>query len=697
MKREEIRGRRRLFLDRFCPYSMTEWSKFNYGFLGNILSYKRTGRGENYTYNDVIIMGDTETSKKRSDAIYENHVVAWTISIRAFDRNIVTLYGHKPSEMVKCFRKICDSMPGAYTFVYFHNLSYDYVFLRKFLFAEFGLPQQQLNTKPHYPVSITWDSGLILRDSLILAQRNLDRWAKDMCVDSLKAVGKWDYDKLRNQDTEFTADELEYIEHDTLAGVECIDKLMKSLNKQIFSMPFTATGILREEVRKKGKENRQRDVFKSIVGDYEMQKILEMVYHGGYTHANRHYINETIHGDVQCKDFASSYPFVMLSEKYPMERFTETWDSDIDFILKNSDEYAYVFKLVMVKPRLKSDSIPMPALQLSKAVKAVNPIIDNGRILAAAYVEIWLNEIDLKVLAEQYDFDFAKCKNVYFAAKGYLPRWYTDMTFDLFKDKTLLKNSDKVLYGIQKGKLNSMYGNEVMKPVKDDIVEDYLTGDYKVDSGDPEQKYEKYLKSQNSILPYAWGVWVTSYAFSNLFTLGKCIDYEHGGIWLYSDTDSIYGYKWDDEKVEKYNRTCKDKLIANGYGCVEFNGSEYWLGIAENDSRYYEYRVQGAKRYCGRSFEDNELHITVAGVPKAGVKCLKSIEDFRPGMIFDGVTTGKKTHTYFFVDHIYIDDQGNETGDSIDLSPCDYLLDSVNVPDWEELYKEEIEVTVYEE
>lgn len=130
-----------------------------------------------------------------------------------------------------------------------------------------------------------------------------------------------------------------------------------------------------------------------------------------------------------------------------------------------------------------------------------------------------------------------------------------------------------------------------------------------------------------------------------------------------------------------------------------FNNREYWLGIAEFDGSYYEFKVQGAKRYCGRSVDDNELHITVAGVPKKnGAKCLNDdINKFTKGFIFDGNITGKLTHTYIYIDDIYIDKYGNETGDSVDLTKCDYLLDSVEVPNWDKFDYTEIEVQTYEE
>ena len=104
----------------------------------------------------------------------------------------------------------------------------------------------------------------------------------------------------------------------------------------------------------------------------------------------------------------------------------------------------------------------------------------------------------------------------------------------------------------------------------------------------------------------------------------------------------------------------------------------------------------GAKRYCVE--DEGELKITVAGVPKkTGARCLNGdIDNFAEGLIFSGNITGKQTHNYFFIDDIYIDEEGNETGDSIDLSPCDYLLSKVDIFDWEALFEEDINVNLLE-
>lgn len=718
---------RRKWLDRHVPYQRQYYKDFDYSILSNIMYRKKGGRGSNEPYNDVIIMFDTETSKQHLNTTktvidkktknrrvkynpVPNYVVAWSICLFAFDRPLVTLWGNKPSELVDCFNLITDNMNGYETYFYAHNLSYDWRFCKKFLIQEYGKPVKQLNTKPHYPINIVFDNGqkrIILKDSLILSQCKLEKWTEQLNVEHKKAVGKWDYDKIRTQWEHFTHDELDYIECDVLGGVECIATEMKMLKKSIASMPYTATGIPREEVRKLAKENNWRDKFLSMCSSYEQYVKLTKVYHGGYTHANRHWVDlqacKYLECYIDCYDFSSSYPYCLIAEKFPMEKFSPLPNCDVDYILRNQENYAFMFKLILNNPKLKDDSEPMPALQYSKCVKDINAIVDNGRVLCAEYIEIYCSEQDLAVLVEQYDISQgAICVEVECAVKDYLPRWFTDYVYKLYTDKCKLKHSDPVFYAIQKAKLNALYGMCVQKYIRDNYVEDYDSGEFKVEPvDDPEDYYNRHINKWTTILPYQWGVWVTAYAFRHLFELGKC-----AGDWVYSDTDSCYGANWDLDRLNAYNEKCKEKLLANGYGAVEFDGEEYWLGVAEFDGSYSEFITCGAKRYACRYSDDprndkdkiGKLKITVAGVPKKnGAKCLNDdINNFAKGFVFDGLTTGKLTHMYIDVDNIEIIN-GIEYGDSIDLVPCDYVLDDIEQFDWEQIYYDEIEVQTYDD
>lgn len=685
-------------------YRMLYFDQFDYSILGEI-GYKKSRSKHTGTINNIIIMADTETSKKHKSidgGHNANHVVAWTITLHAERHTIATLYGSRPSDMIQCMDMIISNLEGDETIIFYHNLGYDWMFIRQFTFKLWGHPVKQLNTKPHYPIRIQFENGLILRDSLILAQRTLEKWASDLNVEHGKAVGKWDYDKHRNQGESYTDDELVYIENDTRGGVECLQVMCDLLDNRIYELPYTATGIVRRDCIAEGGKHNARKTFLSIVPPYYIQVMLEQVFHGGYVHANRSVIGRRLK-DVDCYDFVSSYLYVMLACKFPMEKFGELPVDDINHILDTADNHAYIIKLSMHNVELKND-VPMPVLQFSKTLKRYNTVCDNGRILKAEYLEIYLTEIDLKLIVEQYKFDY-RIELCYTAIKDYLPRWFTDFIYDKFKTKCELKHGDPVAYSLAKANANSCYGMTVQRPVDDDIDELYDYGEMMEEGksyimqevNDPEERYQqKYVNNMNKILPYQWGVWVTAYAMENVHKLGSMFD-----NWYYSDTDSVYGSGAHLNEIKSYNDHCIKALHDNGYEPVEVNGEYFYLGIAEHkplEDEYSEFKTMGAKRYCGRCKADNELHITVAGVPKKGAAELHNkIRNFRKGKIFHGTVTGKLTHQYIYEPDIYIDDNGNETGDSIDLTPCDYKLDTTERMLLDGVDIEEYSYQIYEE
>lgn len=706
------------YFHNYHKYKMVFWDKFDFDILSrNIMYYKKKGKFQKGTWNDIIIAADTETSKGHEVSAdpLPNHVCAWTISFRAYHCNICTIYGTKPSEMIEAFKRIRAALQGDDIYIYFHNLAYDYVFLRLFLFEAFGTPVKELNTKPHYPIMLGFDNGIILKDSLCLAQCKLEKWANDLNVNHKKAVGSWDYDIIRDQSDTFSRAEKRYIENDTLALCECLDAFCVSLNKTIYSIPYTATGIPREEVRERAKQHKGHENFlREALSFDQFQKFMKL-YHGGYSHANRFYIGDILADDITaCRDFASSYPYCLIAFKYPSSAFIPLGrDVKPEYIIENADEYAFVFRISFKNIRLKDHLLPMPSLQASKCEHTINMIEESGRVLKAGYCTLYICEQDLIVLNSLYDWDPESiCTEVEVSPKDYLPRWFTDYVYDLYAEKCRrkpLQKDDPVAYALAKARVNSVYGLTVQKSIRENFIEVTEPGEYKInwdgdtawfESGEYRQdfdqdlkaEYEKYLKNPNTVLPYQWGAYCTAFAFRNLFELGSCVNCKYDSLgslaypphWYYSDTDSCYSDDWNEDKIAAYNKKCKENLKANGYGPVIVNDKEYWLGVAEPDSEYSEYVVLGPKRYCGRSTEDNELHITVAGVPKDGAKCLENdIDKFHRNFIFDGEITGKKAHFYFFSkDGITIDDFGNEVGDSIDLQPCNYHLGAVDKYDY---------------
>lgn len=680
-------------IDRQTVYG--HYSVYDLKRLAGIRAYYRNGRssGERKRFNCVFLMADTETSKGVDTDEYGhsiNHVCAWSVAMRYEARNVFCLYGRKPSELCTFLEAVHNSMPGTHTIIYFHQLAFDWQFLRKFTFKAWGFPCNQLNTKTHYPINIEFKNGIIFRDSLILSQVSLAKWGEQMGAEHAKAVGKWNYDKVRNQNTPLTDDELLYIYNDVLCGVECLDELCKRLNKRPYTMPWTATGIVRELTRKNAKPNNGHAKFVKTAFEFEDYLQCEKTYHGAFTHANRFKVNEVQYGNISCYDFASSYPATMCMEKFPMEKFTHCPDTSIEGILRYSEDYAFLLKLIAIDVKMRDHHNPMPYLQASKCLRTVNAVIDNGRILEADMIVILITEIDLKILNEQYDFSSHLCKDVMFAKKNYLPRWFTDEVFELYRQKCQLKTGDKTEYALSKSRVNSLYGMCVQRLFKQSIEERYTDNEFiTVLPDDPKDVYYREIKKRGHVLPYQIGVWVTCYAVANLFRLGKCFN-----TWLYSDTDSVYGIGVIPDKLDEYNRKALEKLQANGYDVITIEGRNYQLGEAALDGTYTEFITVGSKRYAKRD-TSGCLSITVAGVPKKGVACLQNdINRFRKGLIFDGKTTGKLAHFYDYVEDIYTDSNGNEVGDYIDLEPCDYLLDDILSVD--DILYEYIEVPNYD-
>ena len=654
--------------------------------LGKIVLHhnRRNGNSAN-----LVICADTETSRTSTGADpVPCYVVAWSVAILNYndpEHELNTYYGNTPHELIE-FLTLLRRDIGVRITVYFHNLSYDYTFLRQAARSAWGVPDQ-LATRPHKPLQIRYACGITWQDSLILSQRGLEKWAADLNVKHKKAVGAWDYARIRKQRGTFSDEELLYIGNDVKAQAECIDATRRALGVlAVEDMPITSTGIIRKEARKRArgnnrKINKWRKKFLAMAPDLQTLQQLERCYHGGYVHANRYYIGDIMTG-VTGADFTSAYPFVMFAYKFPMEAF-RPFDGTKDDILTLADRFAFLMDVLIIDFDLKT-GCEMPYLQKSKLIKYSDDLImDNGRVISGTMAQITYTEIDLELFLSLYDCKAIYISNVQIAKKDYLPEWMRGYISELFYDKCELKGGDPVAYAISKTKINGLYGLTVEKYLKPEWVEDPKTGKYMARPiADLQAALDHKYKSASTFLPYQWGVFVCSYVCKQLYQMGKCFE-----LWLYSDTDSCKGTGLDLAKLEALNNEMKADLIAAGFTPPVINGREYWLGVADIDSHYSEFVTLGAKRYAYRDQNDNKLHITVAGVPKkTGAACLQDdIRNFREGFIFRGSDTGKLRVTYN-LEPERITEDGTYIADSVDLTPDDYTLSAVKKYDGFTLY-----------
>lgn len=665
-------------------------------FDGNFI--RKSNAGHYQSFYEKIITIDTETYVSDTEDI--GWITDWTITIE----KDACIYGNHVSDLLDTIDRICDTLHGDKEHTvrfYIHNLSYDYMFLRNHLNEKFGEPDRKLAVKTHRYVFLQWQSfGLEIRDSAILTQRTLERLCKDMGTLE-KATGTWDYKKKRTPDSERSAKEIAYVCTDTICLCKALRLYISQRNCTVATVPLTNTGFIRNQARSRSRKDKKwHKKFISMQLSLEQYNLLTECYHGGYTHANRYYVNRLITEHVECYDFTSSYPARIVYEKFPMTNFVET-SLKLQDILDLKEEYAFAGYIRLKNVRIKKDC-PMPPMAFHKAKVCIFPDaesqskksamehnLDNGKILNGDLVIYPFTDPDLQAILDCYEFEWADVASVMRAKKDYLPDWLINYVMELFMHKTTLKHSDPVLYMISKGELNGIYGMMVQKMIQDNFEENFETGEWT--NTLTEEQYtellQKFYKSKNSFLPYQWGVWVTAYAQAELFELGKCCS-----EWIYSDTDSVKGFGWDKSKLSEYNDKIRKKSEERNMGTVTFNNENYTLGIAEFDGLYTEFKTMGSKRYCYR--EDGTLKQTVAGVPKDGVFCLDNdINNFQKGMIYRNDETFQRNfkkanpdveiHWKLRTEYLYnqeinkivVDESEIEYGCAIRLTDTEYELD----------------------
>ena len=499
-----------------------------------------------------------------------------------------------------------------------------------------------------------------------------------------KKCGDLDYSLVRNSKTPLTATELLYCEYDCLVIYYYIKQEL-SMYKKFNKIPNTLTGRVRKELQARVLKNYnyRSKLQKCINTDPHIYNLLIDCFAGGYTHANWLYVNEVIKNVVSW-DFTSSYPFVMLVEKYPSTTFKKCNVSNIKSILY--DDFAYIINIEF--KNIKSNYFNN-IISKSKAYYIENGVYDNGKIVSASLLKIVINEIDLKIIQEFYSFDEYNILEIYYANKSYLPYELLDFILDKYHNKTAYKNvsGKEYLYSIEKSKFNSLYGMCVTNNIKDNIEfnNEGLWTTKKISNYDILDKLS--VERKKGFLSFAYGVWVTSYSRYNLLSNVRLLD----EYTIYCDTDSIKlteGY--DINVIYNYNKQVDDKIkqVANFYNIdikrfepVDCKGIQHKIGLFDKDGEYLYFKTLGAKKYCYIDKAKEKLHITVAGVPKKGVSALKNnINNFNDNLFFNACDTGKKQIFYNDEQPVIkvIDYLGNEDVISekkgICLMPCSYTL-----------------------
>lgn len=583
--------------------------------------------------------------------------------------------------------------------IYVHNLGYEFQFMCKYFKWEnvFAINERK-------PIKALCSYGIEFRDSYILSGYSLANTAKNLTTHKIRKMeGDLDYSLIRHQSTQLTEKELGYCSND-------IEIILAYINEQIAQyeditkIPLTNTGRVRKYVKdacyytssnhrksNRGKYQRYRQIMSDLTLDKATYIQLKRAFMGGFTHSNPNHTGKTLE-NVSSIDLTSSYPTVMLADKFPMSRAKELNITTVEELKKAMSLYCLVFdlKLEGLRNTLKYESY----ISESKCFKMVKPVINNGRVYDAEMIQTTITDVDFNIIEKVYEWDKISIANVRGFVKAYLPKSIIESILNLYQDKTTLKGVEgkEVEYLLSKGMLNSVYGMCVTDVVKDEHV---FNDAWTVERVDVDEKIEEYNKSKNRFLFYPWGIWVTAYARRNLWTAILNI----GDDYIYSDTDSIKMLNFDKHKgyVEKYNKHIGKKLadMMEHYKLnVELlapktiQGKAKPLGIWEFEGNYSHFKTLGAKRYLVK--ENGEFHLTVAGLSKKnGINHMVNIcggdteqvfNIFNDNLYIPADKTGKMTHTYidtekemFVVDYDGVEERVL-TLSGIHLEPCDFTL-----------------------
>lgn len=558
-----------------------------------------------------------------------------------------------------------DITPKKRVIIYVHNLSYEFQWIKDYFQWEKVFCNDE--RKPIYALT---KQGIEFRCSYLLSGYSLAVLGKNLLKYKVeKKVGDLDYKLIRHSETPLTNVEWGYILNDGLVVMSHIQEEIERLG-DISCIPLTKTGYVRELCREKCFSGQEKFMFsnmmKTLVINDDDYFQLKRAYCGGFTHANIHYVDRVLEC-IDSFDFSSSYPAVMLSERYPMSKpYKYTIKSDDDFV-DMINRFCCLFDVEFIN--IVSTCSYENYISISKCYEQETALVNNGRLVEADRIKLTITEQDFFIINELYKWDEMRVSNFKYFYRDFLPKDFVLTILELYKNKTELKGVEgkEVEYMVQKNMINSCYGMCVTDPCKDDIY--YNEKGWHTEEVNVSTVLEKYNKNGRRFLYYPWGVWVTAYARTNLFN-GIM---EFGDDYVYSDTDSIKVKNADKHKeyFEQYNKNITNKV----YQCLNRyeiplsmahpktkDGVEKPIGVWDYEGQYSRFKTLGAKRYLTE--KNDKISITIAGVAKSnGTEYLKYkyktndaiFENFNEGIIFpanyddNGVEkngSGKLCHTY---------------------------------------------------
>lgn len=576
---------------------------------------------------------------------YRGFMYIWQMTVHDID-----CYGRTWEEWINFVNKLRDCVDGTLV-IYVHNLAFEYEFMFRILEMEYG-KLDIFAVKSRKPLVVRV-AGLEFRCSYKLSNMSLYKATQtEYGCQYVKSIGDLDYKKYRSPITKIDDTEFGYAMMDTKSLYHYIKYKMRNDGDTLATIPLTSTGYVRRECREICSKDPNH---MQIVGRNTMTPLvytlLKEAGRGGDTSSNFRMTGIEI-SDVDSFDVKSSYPYVMLTKKYPMRKFYPYGQIKDKYAMDDlCADKPVLMRAAFKGLKMRPETVDI-YLSSSKKIDYTGKVREaNGRVMYAEAISFTLTDIDWKILRKSYTFDSVELFDVHVSRYDYLPKALRSCVLKFFVEKCELEakrdsypeGSEEYeyydyLYAKSKNRLNGIFGMCYTDPVHDQYMTDYEdTGDWTIEEADIKDSLKKLGRYSNNFLVYAWGVWTTAHARHHLNRLTDIT----GEFTIYWDTDSSKVPHDGEvhEAIARANEYIRNECKARGAYCV-VNGETYYLGTYEHEGTYKTFKTLGAKKYAYVDQKDR-LHVIISGVARHheqelpdGAREMKTISNFKRGYTF---------------------------------------------------------------
>ena len=569
--------------------------------------------------------------------------------------------------------------------IYIHNLGHEHVFMTQLLTNLWGMPKTLL-VKPRKPLTIRWDNGIELRDSLRLFQKSLAR-ATEGCQHE-KMVGDLDYSIRRTPDTPLSPTVWNYIVNDVQGLYEAIERLKQERGYNQATIPLTNTGMVLDEVNKRVRRDyRCLKAMRKLTLDADQMRLAYKCMAGGDTHGARWRAGR-VYDWCNSADLKSAHPSQQILRNFP-EGEPITLDPDdcdeqaLDLLIREG--YGWLGKIVIGDIAIRP-GCPDPTISISKC-EDVEELqgVDNGRLLGAMAVTVYMDSNDWQRCREAYQHSFMHGLEIVCFRLAYLPDAFRGAVLDFFKVKEGAEDGPERDFA--KICVNTIFGAAAQKVIRDEYIlsiDDALEVDHLLWEDNLTRKSaEQVYKAQQNKLPFLWGLWTSSLTRLYLWELIKQVGWERVIYW---DTDSC---KYVGDKVPEidtiYNESVRRECIDRGAVVTNREGNDVYIGTAEDEHPMVQYGYQKftflhAKCYAAEAWDKKQkkyvIETTISGVCKAnGAAALRGdIANLQAGLFIPDAGGLALTYHDAPVHTRYDFKRPTATASWIEMQPRQYLV-----------------------